>query len=222
MSIGSKFTSLLPAAAMLVATVSNVNFAYASAREEGRLLTATEVLEEVQGMPDQRLPDALLSRAYGIAIIPDVIKAAFIFGGRHGNGVLVVRDKLNAPWSNPVFISLTGGSWGFQAGAQSSDIILVFTTRSGIEGVAGGKLTLGADASVAAGPVGRQGSAATDVSLAEIYSYARTRGLFGGIALDGSAVTINSKANASLYQKSGVTATEIFSGQAPAPPATAQ
>jgi len=194
----------------------------AGAREEGRLLVATEVLEDVQGMPDQRLPDALLARAYGIAVIPDVTKVAFIFGGRHGNGVLVVRNDLNAPWSNPVFVSLTGGSWGFQAGAQSSDIILVFTTRSGIEGIAGGKLTLGADASVATGPVGRQGSAATDVNLAEIYSYARTRGLFGGIALDGSAIAIDKSADAAFYGKSGVMATDIFSGQAPTPPASAQ
>jgi lipid-binding SYLF domain-containing protein len=197
--------------------------AQAGAREEGRLLVATEVLEEVQGMPDSRLPDALLARAYGIAVIPDVTKVAFIFGGRHGNGVLVVRDKLNAPWSNPVFVSLTGGSWGFQAGAQSSDIILVFTTKSGVEGIAGGKLTLGADASVATGPVGRQGSAATDMTFnAEIYSYARTRGLFGGIALDGSVIAIDKSANASLYGKNDVTATAIFSGEAPAAPATAQ
>src|ERR1700730_14371201 len=174
-------------------------------------------------MPDQQIPDALLSGAYVIAVIPDVTKVAFIFGGRHGNGVLVVRDKLTTPWSNPTFIALTGGSWGLQAGAQSSDIILVFTSKAGIEGVAGGKLTLGADASVATGPVGRQGSAATDSSFnAEIYSYARTRGLFGGLALDGSVISIDKSANAALYGKSGVTATEIFSGQAPAPPATAQ
>jgi lipid-binding SYLF domain-containing protein len=152
-----------------------------------------------------------------------VTKVAFIFGGRHGNGVLAVRDQLNSPWSNPTFISLTGGSWGFQAGAQSSDIILVFTTKAGIEGIAGGKLTLGADASVATGPVGRQGSAATDVGFnAEIYSYARTRGLFGGLAIDGSVISIDRSANASLYGKSGVTATEIFAGQAPAAPPTAQ
>jgi lipid-binding SYLF domain-containing protein len=206
-----------------VLTSGVVNIARAGAREEGRLLTATEVLEEVQAMPDQQIPDALLSRAYGIAVIPDVTKVAFIFGGRHGNGVLVVRDKLNSPWSNPTFISLTGGSWGFQAGAQSSDIVLVFTTKTGIEGIAGGKLTLGADASVATGPVGRQGSAATDMSFnAEIYSYARTRGLFGGIALDGSVISIDRSANSALYGKSGVTATEIFSGQSPAAPATAQ
>jgi lipid-binding SYLF domain-containing protein len=207
----------------ILATTTVVNIAQAGAREEGRLLTATEVLQEVQAMPDQRIPDALLSRAYGIAVIPDVTKVAFIFGGRHGNGVLVVRDSLSSAWSNPAFISLTGGSWGFQAGAQSSDIILVFTTRTGIEGVAGGKLTLGADASVATGPVGRQGSAATDLNFnAEIYSYARTRGLFGGIALDGSVISIDRSANSSLYGKSGVTATEIFSAQSPMAPATAQ
>jgi lipid-binding SYLF domain-containing protein len=214
---------MLLVGASLSAASSFVTSAHAGAREEGRLLVATEVLQEVQGMPDQRIPDALLSRAYGIAVIPDVTKVAFIFGGRHGNGVLVVRDKLNSPWSNPVFVSLTGGSWGFQAGAQSSDIILVFTTKTGVEGIAGGKLTLGADASVATGPVGRQGSAATDINFnAEIYSYARTRGLFGGIALDGSVISIDRSANASFYGKPGVSATDIFSGQSPAPPATAQ
>jgi lipid-binding SYLF domain-containing protein len=223
MSNGKQFTAAVLLFAALGVGPAFVTLANAGAREEGRLLTATEVLEEVEGMPDQRLPDTLLSRAYGIAVIPDVTKVAFIFGGRHGNGVLVVRDKLTSPWSNPVFISLTGGSWGFQAGAQSSDIILVFTTKTGVEGIAGGKLTLGADASVATGPVGRQGSAATDMNFnAEIYSYARTRGLFGGIALDGSVISVDRSGNAALYGKSGVTATEIFSGQAPAAPATAQ
>src|ERR1700726_1479335 len=220
MSIRTQFASTLCLSALLA--VSAVNHAHAGAREEGRLLTATEVLEEVQAMPDQQIPDALLSRAYGIAVIPDVTKVAFIFGGRHGRGVLVVRDKLNSPWSNPTFVSLTGGSWGFQVGAQSSDIILVFTSKAGVEGIAGGKLALGADASVATGPVGRQGSAATDMTFhAEIYTYARTRGLFGGIALDGSVISIDRPANAALYGKSGGTATEIFSGQSPAAPATA-
>jgi lipid-binding SYLF domain-containing protein len=219
MSIRKEFASTLFFSVLLAA----VAVANTAGREEGRLLTATQVLEEVQAMPDQRIPDALLARAYGIAVIPDVTKVAFMFGGRHGNGVLVVRDKLTSPWSNPSFVALTGGSWGLQAGAESSDIILVFTTKSGVEGIAGGKMTLGADASVATGPVGRQGSAATDMSFSsEIYSYARTRGLFGGIALDGSVISIDKSANAALYGKSGVTATEIFSGQAPAPPETAQ
>jgi lipid-binding SYLF domain-containing protein len=218
-------TRKTPASVLLSAifmTAMIVSVARAGAREEGRLLTATEVLDEVRAMPDVRIPDTLLAHAYGIAVIPDVTKVAFIFGGRHGNGVLVVRDKLSGPWSNPCFVSLTGGSWGLQAGAQSSDIILVFTTKRGVEGIAGGKITLGADASVATGPVGRQGSAGTDITFnAEIYTYARTRGLFGGIALDGSAITIDRSANASVYQKSGITATEIFAGQSPPPPATA-
>jgi lipid-binding SYLF domain-containing protein len=206
-----------------VALLSGATGVVAGAREDACLLTATEVLQEVEGMPDQRLPDLLLQRAYGIAVIPDVDKVAFFFGGRRGKGVLTVRDSLTSPWSNPSFITLTGGSWGLQVGAQSSDIILVFTTKTGIEGIAGGKLTLGADASVATGPVGRQGSAATDLNFnSEIYSYARTRGLFGGIALDGSVIKIDASANAAVYGKSGVTATEIFSGQAPAAPEFAQ
>src|SRR6202047_5401023 len=206
MSIRMPFTSTLFLSA-LFAISAVVSTARAGAREEGRLLTATEVLEEVQAMPDQQIPDALLSRAYGIAVIPDVTKVAFIFGGRHGRGVLVVRDKLNSPWSNPTFVSLTGGSWGFQAGAQSSDIILVFTSKTGVEGIAGGKLALGAEASVATGPVGRQGSAATDMTFhAEIYTYARTRGLFGGIALDGSVISIDRPANASFYRAAGISA----------------
>src|SRR5580692_11885561 len=154
MQIGKQIAALNFAAVFAIAPLF-VNSAHAAAREEGRLLTATEVLDDVQSMPDQRLPDTLLAHAYGIAVIPDVTKIAFFVGGRHGNGVLTVRDTLNSPWSNPVFIALTGGSFGLQAGAQSSDIILVFTTKSGVEGIAGGKLTLGADASVTAGPVGR-------------------------------------------------------------------
>src|SRR5271163_3167329 len=221
MTIRIKFPSIFIAGALLALSFANNSIA-GSAREEGRLLTATEVLEDVQGMPDQRLPDTLLAHAYGIAVIPDVTQIALIFGGRHGNGVLTMRDTLNSPWSNPVFISLTGASGGLQVGMEASDIILVFTTKSGVDGIALGKLTLGADASVAAGPVGRQATAATDVSLAEIYSYARTRGLFGGIAFDGSAIAIDKSANRAFYGKPDVTASEILSGSAPTPPETAQ
>ena len=132
MSIGTKIASALLLTAVVGAAPAVVNLALAgAAREEGRLLTATEVLEEVQGMPDQRLPDALLAHAYGIAVIPDVIKLAFFFGGRHGNGVLVVRDNLNAPWSNPVFMSLTGGSWGLQCGWRNRRISFWCLRRKG-------------------------------------------------------------------------------------------
>jgi lipid-binding SYLF domain-containing protein len=223
MSFGTKISSVLLTVAVVTATPAFVNSAHAGiAGQEGLLLTATEVLEDVQGMPDQRVPDSLLARAYGIAVIPSVTKVAFIFGGRYGRGVVVVRDKLDGPWSNPAFLSITGGSWGLQAGVQATDIILVFTTRAGIEGIAGGRMTLGADASVAAGPVGRQASANTDISLAEIYSYARNRGLFAGIAVDGSVISIDSKANAAVYRTSGVTAGQIFSGQTQAPPESGQ
>jgi len=220
---GKMSVLLLGFVATCVALLAGSGSVRAGAREDACLLTATQVLQEVEGMPDQRLPDLLLQRAYGIAVIPDVDKVAFFFGGRRGKGVLVVRDTLTSAWSNPSFITVTGGSWGLQVGAQSSDIILVFTTKTGIEGITGGKLTLGADASVATGPVGRQGSAATDMNFnSEIYSYARTRGLFGGIALDGSVIRIDNSANRAFYGKSDVTATEIFAGQAPVAPEFAQ
>lgn len=223
MSINTAIAAPLARALSVAALMLCVGFAQAAGREDGRLLTATDVLTQIQAMPDERVPDLLFQHAYGIAVIPDVTQVAFIFGGRRGKGVLVVRDSLTSPWSNPVFVTLTGGSWGFQAGAQASDIILVFTTKAGVEGIAGGKLTLGADASVAAGPVGRQGSASTDITFSsEIYSYARTRGLFGGIAIDGSVISIDRKANAAFYGKGDVTASEIFAPQSPAAPAPAQ
>jgi lipid-binding SYLF domain-containing protein len=186
--------------------------AVAQSREDMRLMTATKVMEELQATRDQAIPDRLLERAYGIAVVPDVAKVAFVAGGRRGKGVLIVRDK-NGRFTSPVFISLTGGSIGWQAGVQQSDVVLVFTTRTGIEGITDGKLTLGGDASVAAGPVGRQASAATDVGFsAEVYSYSRARGLFAGIALDGTAMTIDRRANANFYKKAGVSATDIING----------
>jgi lipid-binding SYLF domain-containing protein len=182
------------------------------AREEGKLLIASQVLEETRDSRDQFIPDRLLERAYAIAVIPDLTKAAFFFGGRHGNGVMVVRNK-DGRFSNPVFITMTGGSFGWQWGVQKTDIVLVFTSPKSIDGIAGGKVTLGADASVAAGPVGRQASAATDPSFkSEVYSYSRSRGVFAGLALDGTVVRIDDDANESFYNKSGVNASDIIAG----------
>ena len=150
-----------------------------------------------------------------------MIKVGLGIGGRRGKGVLVVR-KDNGEWSNPVFVNLTGGSFGFQVGVQSTDVVLVFTSRQSIEGIVGGKVTLGADASVAAGPVGRQSSAATDVGLtAQVYSYSRAMGLFAGVALDGSAMTIDHASNESFYGRPGVLASDIIRADAPAAPAPA-
>jgi lipid-binding SYLF domain-containing protein len=192
---------------------------FAQAREEARLLVATQVVEEMTSMPDQGVPDWLLARAHGIAVVPDVVKVGLGIGGRRGKGVLVVRDA-QGRWSNPVFVTLTGGSFGWQAGVQSTDVILVFTSAAGVQGITDGKMTLGADASVAAGPVGRQASAATDANLtAEVYSYSRAMGLFAGVAIDGTAITIDRKGNAAFYSKRDVTADEILAtGTVTAPP----
>jgi lipid-binding SYLF domain-containing protein len=187
--------------------------AWAQAREQGRLLMAAQVLNELRSSRDQYIPDKLLERAYAIAVVPDMTKIAFFAGGRHGNGVMVVRDK-DGRFGNPAFISLTGGSFGFQWGVQAMDIVLVFTTRKGVEGITGGKFTLGADASVAAGPLGRDASASTDATFrSEVYSYSRTRGVFAGIALDGAALRIDDDANEAYYGKKGVTATDIVDGK---------
>ena len=184
----------------------------AAEREEGKLLTATKVLEELQATRDQYIPDRLLERAYGIAVVPDVAKVAFWGGGRYGKGVLVVRDQ-NGNFSSPIFIRLAGGSFGLQVGVQSADIVLVFTTKAGIEGITDGKMTLGGDASVAAGPVGRAASAGTDANFtAEVYSYSRARGLFAGVALDGTALTIDKGSNARFYNKYDAPVADIISG----------
>lgn len=157
------------------------------------------VLEQIVNIPEQGIPPALLENAGGIAIIPGVIKAGFILGGRYGSGILVTKDR-EGEWSNPVFITLTGGSIGWQIGVQSIDIILVFKSNRGIDNIMKGKFTLGADASVAAGPVGRQASAATDIQLkSEIYSYSRSRGLFAGLSLEGAALQIDYDSDMDYY-----------------------
>jgi lipid-binding SYLF domain-containing protein len=184
---------------------------YAGAREEAKLIEASGVLEELQAQRDTLIPDRLLSRAYGIAVIPNVIKVAAVVGGRRGTGALVVRDS-SGRFSDPVMISITGGNVGWQIGVQSTDVVLVFTTRKSVEDIADGKLTLGGDASVAAGPLGRAASAATDQNFtAEVSSYSRTRGLFAGVSLDGSVIAIDSKANTKLYGKKAP-ASDIFAG----------
>ena len=171
---------------------------------------AADTLEQLTRIPEKTVPPALLSRAYAIAVIPNVFKAAFGFGARRGKGIIVVRQDDNS-WSNPAFITITGGSVGWQIGAQSTDIILVFKTRKGVDGIENGQLTLGADASVAAGPLGWQAGVSTDIEFqAEVYSYSRNRGLFAGIALEGAGVTMDRKANAAFYGSNSMTPERIF------------
>jgi lipid-binding SYLF domain-containing protein len=169
-----------------------------------------DVLEQIMSIPEKGIPPALLRNAHGIAIIPGVIKAGFIIGGKHGTGIVVVRE--NGEWSNPAFVSITGGSVGWQIGAESTDVILVFKTRRGIDSMLKSKFTLGADAAVAAGPVGRQAGAGTDVQLkAEIYSYSRSRGLFAGISLEGASLQVDDEADDAFYGQDGLRARDILS-----------
>ena len=185
---------------------------WAASKEQEKLDASIAVLNQVMAIPEKGIPPELLANAYGIAIIPNVIKVGFILGGRYGRGVLVIRDGDNH-WSNPCFITLAGGSLGWQIGAQSTDVILVFKSRRSIDGIIKGKFTLGADAAVAAGPVGRRVEGATDVTLkAEIYSYSRSRGLFAGVSLEGSAIQIDGDANAAFYGRPQITAHEILDG----------
>ncbi|TDR38260.1 lipid-binding SYLF domain-containing protein [Tahibacter aquaticus] len=179
--------------------------------ESKRAREATRVLDEIMQAPDRRVPTGLLREAHAIAVIPDVIKAGLVIGGRRGHGLIVVKGS-DGTWSNPAFITMTGGSLGFQAGVQSTDVILVFRSQRGVDSIVHGKFTLGADASAAAGPVGRSAQASTDAQLkAEIYSYSRARGLFAGVALDGSVLSIDHDSNQAVYGE-GVTPRRIFEG----------
>lgn len=186
--------------------------AHAGTKEQKRALTALEVLKEVQSTPDSEIPASLLSKSYAIAVIPEVVKIGLVVGGRRGKGLISVRQT-DGTWSNPAYIAITGGSFGFQAGVQSADLILVFRTPRGVDNLVSGKFTLGADASVAAGPVGRQASAATDEGLkAEILTYARARGLFAGVALDGSVLSLDYDAIERVYG-SGISPRALFEGR---------
>lgn len=185
----------------------------ASDRVDALKLTsqAITVLDQIEQSPDRAIPQDLLRNAKAVAVIPSVVKAGFIFGGRHGEGLVSVR-RSDGTWSYPVFVDMTGGSIGFQAGVSSTDVILVFRTQRGVDGLVHGKFTLGANAAVAAGPVGRNAHAATDAQLhAEIYSYSRSRGLFAGVALDGTAITIDYDDVAAVYG-AGITPRRVFEG----------
>ena len=152
------------------------------------LRLATTLVREITAIPEKGMPGTLLRNAHGIAIIPGVVKVGLVLGGRYGKGVLLVRNPAGG-WKEPLEVTLTGGSLGWQIGVQSTDVILVFKTAKSVGGFASGKITLGADASVAAGPVGRHAEAATDVQLkSEVYAYSRNRGLFVGVSLEGSGL----------------------------------
>ena len=185
----------------------------ALAKDEAKKVKESgQVLKEIMKIPEKGIPPVLLRDAKAIAIIPGVIKGAFVVGGRHGTGVLSVKDE-GGNWSDPLFVSITGGSVGWQVGGTSTDLIMVFKNLRDVESLMKGKFTLGADAAVAAGPVGRKVSAATDVMLKSgILSYSRSRGLFAGVSLEGAALLIDDDANAAYYKKPGITPGDVLAG----------
>jgi lipid-binding SYLF domain-containing protein len=190
--------------------------------EKQEMLDAIDTVKEIIAVPEDGIPQAMLDDAVAIAVVPDVIKASFLAGARHGDGVMVVRNAAGH-WSPPVFIELTGGSVGMQAGVQSTDVVLVFKNRDAAQKVLNGEFTLGVDGSVAAGPVGREASAGTGVKLDhEIYSYSRSRGLFAGVSVDGSKITVSMTANAEYYGKEYATAHALVNGKGVRMPAEAE
>jgi len=206
------FPFVLLSVLLLVVSLDS-NPAWPQDKEASKVESAADVLEEIMSIPEKGIPPSLLEDAHGIAIIPGLIKVGFVVGGRYGTGVLTVREK-GGGWSSPVFVSIAGGSVGWQIGAESTDVVLVFKSGRSIDGIMKGKFTLGADAAIAAGPVGRRAEAATDEKLkAEIYSYSRSRGLFAGVSLEGSALQIDDEADASYYGKKGISPADILSGQ---------
>ncbi len=174
--------------------------ALASARDPARTIdSSSAVLREFLDLQVKQIPAGLLADAHGVAIVPNVIKVGLVVGGQRGHGVVIVREK-DGSWRAPTFMTLTGGSIGWQIGAQATDFVLVFKTEKSVEGLLKGKFTIGADAAAAAGPVGRRAGASTDGELkAEIYTYSRTRGLFAGVSLDGSVIEIDNDANGAYY-----------------------
>ena len=192
----------LSAAAAATILFVSAQPAPAATRESETLEAACEVLDAFVSIPLKGIPPALLRDAQGVAIIPNVIKAGLVLGGRHGHGVVLARDPAGI-WSRPAFVTITGGGIGWQVGVQSTDLVLVFKTKTSVEKMLQGKgrITLGADVAVAAGPLGRQAEAGTDAALnAEIFSYSRSRGLFVGLSLEGAALAADAAATEFYYR----------------------
>jgi lipid-binding SYLF domain-containing protein len=178
-------------------------------KQEEKITAATKVLTDF-GEMKENIPAELLKVTNGIIIVPKLIKAGFVLAGKRGKGVAMVKLS-DGSWSDPVFVTITGGSIGLQAGVQSEDLVLIFKSASTLQQMGKGSFTLGGDISVTAGPVGRSSSASTDYKMeAEVYSYSRSKGLFAGISLSGSSISVDEKANENFYGEPETSAT-IFS-----------
>lgn len=192
---------ILCTAAMIMFVCAPVARAADSDGQE-RLARAAAAFGEIMSAPDKAIPSGVLEKADCVAIIPDMVKGGFIVGGQFGRGAVSCRGKGKAGWGAPVMVEMGGGSVGLQIGASATDVVMLIMNRSGMESLLKNKFTIGGDASVAAGPVGRAATAETDAVLkAEILSYSRSRGVFGGIALKGTTLRQDSDATQALYGK---------------------
>ena len=197
--------------ALFLILISSFSFVSIKAQDKlsERIQASTKVLQDF-GKMKENIPSQLLQQAEGIIIVPKLINAGLVIGGKRGRGIALAKGS-DSSWSNPVFLTMTGGSIGFQAGVQSIDLVLVFLHRETLDKIGNGSFTLGGDISVAAGPVGRNSSASTDYKFeAEVYSYSRSRGLFAGISLSGSVLAIDANANTTFYDEE-VDAKTLFS-----------
>jgi len=215
---------LLGITLILLPTVSSVARAANKDKDEDRLKDCGTVLKEILDIPDN-IPQDLLDKADCVVVYPSVLKAAFVVGGSYGRGAMTCRkgENFTGAWSAPTMMALEGGSFGFQIGGQATDFVLLVMNESGARGILAGKVKLGGDASVAAGPVGRDASAETDVTLrSEILSYSRSRGLFAGISLEGSTIRPDNKANEQIYGKKLEAKQIVLSDQVTVPAAAEQ
>jgi lipid-binding SYLF domain-containing protein len=203
-------------AAVAVIGLSPALSARQDSEEARRVREAATIFGEIMGAEDKAIPEAILGKAEGIAIFPSTLRAGFVVGGTRGRGIISARNE--GRWSAPAFLTLTGGSFGLQIGGQAADIILIINDRRGLENLVSNQFKLGADAAVAAGPVGRDAQAATDLLLrAQILSYSRARGLFAGVTINGSTVRQDRDANQRFYGKRLDTKDIVF-GSAPGDP----
>lgn len=213
------FLALVLPLVLVQSAAGQATLVAASNPEDGVMDSATAVLGEIMTIPARSIPGSMLAKAEGIAIIPGMLKGGFIIGVRHGRGVIVTRDEAGR-WKPPLFVQITGGSVGWQAGIQGTDLVLVFRTKTSLDNLMRGNFTIGATASASAGPVGREAEAATDATLkAEIYSYSRSRGLFAGVALDGAVMSVDQNSTNFYYQSVGGNLNQF--GQARPLPASA-
>jgi lipid-binding SYLF domain-containing protein len=214
-----KGVALLVSAVLAGGAAAGATAQETDADEAKRVAAATLVFKEIMDAGDSAIPGVILDKAEGIAVFPTTIKAGLVVGGQRGRGVLSVRGE-SGTWSAPAFLTLTGGSVGLQIGAQATDLVLVIMNRRGLENLVRNQFKVGADASVAAGPVGRDAQAATDIQMrAQILSYSRARGVFAGVTINGSTIRQDRDANQRFYGQPYGTKQIVFErlGGAPEP-----